>query len=80
VAREEQLRGASVQQAMSPRFLTLSPWTRIRELAQRDLDVSLLREGVFPVASGGAVVGMVTAEALQAMASVRTAATPTWPT
>lgn len=66
VAREEQLRGASVQQAMSPRFLTLSPWTRIRELAQRDLDVSLLREGVFPVASGGAVVGMVTAEALQA--------------
>lgn len=65
VVREEQLRGASVQQAMSRRFLTLSPWTRIRELAQRDLDVSLLQEGVFPVESGGAVVGMVTAEALQ---------------
>jgi len=65
VVREEQLRGASVQQAMSRRFLTLSPWTRIQELAQRDLDVTLLQEGVFPVESGGAVVGIVTAEALQ---------------
>lgn len=65
VAREEQLRGASVQQAMSRRFLTLSPWTRIRELAQQDLDVTLLQDGVFPVSSGGAVVGMVTADALE---------------
>jgi Zn-dependent protease len=65
VAREEQLRGASVQQAMSRRFLTLSPWTRIRELAQQDLDVTLLQDGVFPVSSGGVVVGMVTADALQ---------------
>ncbi|MCA9536891.1 MAG: site-2 protease family protein [Myxococcales bacterium] len=63
--REEQLLGASVQQAMSRRFLTLSPWTQLGELAQRELDMTLLEDGVFPVESGGAVVGIVTAEALR---------------
>jgi CBS domain-containing protein len=63
--REEQLRGASVQQAMSRRFLTLSPWTALGELAQRELDMALVEDAVFPVESGGAVVGLVTVQALR---------------
>ncbi|MEZ4325962.1 MAG: site-2 protease family protein [Polyangiales bacterium] len=63
--REEQLQGASVQQAMSRQFLSLSPWTTLGDLAQQDFDLHLLEDGVFPVSSGGAVVGLVTTHALR---------------
>ncbi len=62
---EESLRGASVNQAMTRRFLTLTPWMRVGEIQAQHPDPRLLEEGVFPVLSGGVVVGIVTAEALR---------------